>query len=223
MFSVRHLYKSFTSPHGKLSVLEDINFEIEAGSFVAIVGESGSGKSTLLQIFGTLDQADSGEIIMNNEVVSAYNAKQLATLRNKNIGFVYQSHHLIPELTASENVMLPQLIAGKSETKAKAEAEALLTNLGLAHRLHHIPAHLSGGEAQRVAVARAIINKPKLVLADEPTGNLDEDTSKSVFSMMLSLCKEHQVAVVMVTHSKNLAQACDKEYALIQHRLISIR
>lgn len=223
MFSVRHLYKSFTSPHGKSSVLEDINFEIEAGSFVAIVGESGSGKSTLLQIFGTLDQADSGKIIMNNEVVSAYNAKQLATLRNKNIGFVYQSHHLIPELTASENVMLPQLIAGKSEIKAKAEAEALLTNLGLAHRLHHIPAHLSGGEAQRVAVARAIINKPKLVLADEPTGNLDEDTSKSVFSTMLSLCKEHQVAVVMVTHSKNLAQACDKEYALIQHRLISIQ
>lgn len=189
---------------------------------MAVVGESGSGKSTLLQILGTLDRPDSGEIFMGDIDITKLSQNQLAELRNKHIGFVYQSHHLIPELTAIENVMLPQLIQGMSDTQARSNAAELLADLGLKHRLDHIPAHLSGGEAQRVAVARAIINKPRLVLADEPTGNLDEETAQTVFSMMLNLCKQHGVAVVMVTHSKALASVCDQEYGLIHRKLILV-
>jgi len=220
VLNVKNLSKSFPSPHGDILVLDDISLDIDQGSFVAVVGESGSGKSTLLQILGTLDVPDSGEIFMGDIDITKLSPNKLATLRNKHIGFVYQSHHLIPELTAVENVMLPQLIQGISDHQARAAATELLASLGLTHRLEHIPAHLSGGEAQRVAVARAIINKPRLVLADEPTGNLDEETAQTVFSMMFELCKQHNVAVVMVTHSKALASVCDKEYGLIHRKLV---
>lgn len=219
MLSVSNLSKSFPTPEGKLEVLNDINFTLNQGTLMSIIGESGSGKSTLLQILGTLDQADSGEIILNHTALHGLPDKQLASLRNQHIGFIYQSHHLIPELTALENVMLPQLIRGDTETSAKDNATKLLQTLGLSDRRHHIPAHLSGGEAQRVAVARAVINQPSLILADEPTGNLDESSAYNVFSMMRDTCKEHNIAVIMVTHSKSFADACDEVYELSHKKL----
>ncbi len=219
MFSVHDLNKSFPTPQGKLDVLKDVNLDVYQGDFIAIIGESGSGKSTLLQILGTLDQADSGELLLDNIKIQHLHENKLAQLRSQYIGFIYQSHHLIPELTALENVMLPLLIQGKSKGYAQEQAAQLLTELGLSERVQHPPAHLSGGEAQRVAVARAVITKPKLILADEPTGNLDETTASTVFSMMRDLCKSQNVAVIMVTHSQSFANACDKVYALKQRTL----
>ncbi len=219
MFSVHKLCKSFPSPQGELEVLKDVNLEVSKGDFIAIIGESGSGKSTLLQILGTLDKADSGKILLDQIEIQNLHEKDLAKLRSQHIGFIYQSHHLIPELTALENVMLPLLIQGKNKHYAGQHAEQLLKQLGLFDRAQHTPAHLSGGEAQRVAVARAVITKPKLVLADEPTGNLDETTAMTVFSMMRELCKSQNVAVLMVTHSQSFAKACDKVYALKKNTL----
>jgi len=219
VFSVSNLCKSYPSPEGKLEVLNDVNLSIESGSFTAIIGESGSGKSTLLQLLGTLDTADSGEIYLNNMAIHDLAEHKLASLRNQHIGFIYQSHHLIPELSAEENVMLPLLIQGRNNAYAREKANDLLNALGLSKRANHIPAHLSGGEAQRVAVARALITKPSLILADEPTGNLDESTASTVFTMMHDLCKSQGVAVIMVTHSKAFAYACDKVYQLSQHTL----
>ncbi len=186
---------------------------------MAIVGESGSGKSTLLQILGTLDRADSGEIFLNNDPIHHLTDNKLAHLRNKHIGFVYQSHHLIPELTAIENIILPLLIQGKNRTTAQKQASELLEILGLGNRQQHIPAHLSGGEAQRVAVARAIITQPSLILADEPTGNLDESTAYHVFSLMRDTCKKYNISIIMVTHSKHLADSCDVVYELSHRKL----
>ncbi len=186
---------------------------------MAIVGESGSGKSTLLQIIGTLDKADSGEIYLAGQSLHQLDDSALAKVRNHDIGFVYQSHHLIPELTALENIMLPLLVQGLSQTKARDKALHLLDMLGLAARATHIPAHLSGGEAQRIAFARAIITEPKLLLADEPTGNLDEATANTVFSMMKNICEQQGIAVIMVTHSMHYAQACDVVYRLAQKQL----
>ena len=222
MFSVSNLCKSYPSPDGKLEVLQNVNLEVAAGSFTAIIGESGSGKSTLLQLLGTLDTADAGEIYLEDIAIHELKEDKLARLRNHHIGFVYQSHHLIPELSAEENVMLPLLIQGKSKAYAQEKAFTLLKNLGLEARVNHIPAHLSGGEAQRVAVARALITQPNLILADEPTGNLDETTASTVFTMMYDLCKSHGVAVIMVTHSKAFAYACDKVYQLSQHTLNTV-
>jgi len=192
---------------------------VKQGSFTAIIGESGSGKSTLLQLLGTLDYADSGEIHLNKKPIHHLNENELAILRNQQIGFIYQSHHLIPELTALENTILPLLIQGVGYKESIIRAQALLEELGLKDRESHIPAHLSGGEAQRVAVARAIITQPKLILADEPTGNLDEITAHTVFNMMRDLCKSQEVAVIMVTHSRIFANACDEVYELSEHTL----
>jgi len=219
MLIVSQIHKSYNVPEGKLKILQDISFELEPGVFMAIVGESGSGKSTLLQILGSLDHPDSGEVSLNGHLLQNLNEQQLAQLRNQHIGFVYQSHHLIAELSAIENVMLPLLIQGKSETYARKQAKILLDELGLADRESHSPAHLSGGEAQRVAVARAIINKPSLILADEPTGNLDESTAHTVFSLIRDVCQKHMISVIMVTHSQSFANACDKVYELENHEL----
>jgi len=219
VFSVSNLCKSYPTPQGSLDVLDHVSLHVKQGSFTAIIGESGSGKSTLLQLLGTLDYADSGEILLNNNPIHHLNEKELAKLRNQQIGFIYQSHHLIPELTALENTTLPLLIQGISYKKAVVRAKALLQELGLQDRESHIPAHLSGGEAQRVAVARAMITRPKLILADEPTGNLDEITARNVFNMMRDLCKSQEVAVIMVTHSRIFANACDQVYELSEHTL----
>jgi len=223
MLIVSQIHKSYNVPEGKLKILQDISFELEPGVFMAIVGESGSGKSTLLQILGSLDYPDSGDISLNGDLLQHLSEQQLALLRNQHIGFIYQSHHLIAELSAIENVMLPLLIQGKSETYAREQAKVLLGELGLTHRESHSPSHLSGGEAQRVAVARAIINKPSLILADEPTGNLDESTAHTVFSLIRDVCQKHIISVIMVTHSQSFASACDKVYKLENHTLTLLK
>ena len=223
MLTVSNLSKAYPTPLGSLQILDGIHFTLQSGVFMAIIGESGSGKSTLLQLLGTLEQADSGEIYLGDVAIHTLKEQHLATLRNHDIGFVYQSHHLIPELTALENIMLPLLIQGKNKAYAEKKALNLLTSLGLSERASHIPAHLSGGEAQRVAVARAIITQPKLLLADEPTGNLDEATAHTVFNMIKKTCKDYQIAVIMVTHSKSFAHACDEVYELAHKKLKSVK
>ncbi len=215
------LCKSFDAPAGKLQVLRDVAFEIRSGEFLSMVGESGSGKSTLLQILGTLDRPDAGDIRLDGESLTGIDERRRAALRNEKVGFVYQAHHLIPELTALENVMLPQLVQGKSAAEAARRAADLLSRLHLGERQAHTPARLSGGEAQRVAVARALANRPCLLLADEPTGNLDEKTAREVFAMLRQLCREEHAAVLMVTHSAALAEACDRRLTLREGRIHS--
>ncbi len=212
----RAVCKSYASPAGDLEVLKQVSLAVDAGEFVSIVGESGSGKSTLLQILGTLDQADDGEVCLQKQSFKGLSDEERAVMRNRHIGFVYQEHHLIPELTALENVALPLLIRGVAQAEAKHRALDVLHRLRMEHRAEHIPAHLSGGESQRVAVARALVGQPSLLLADEPTGNLDEHSAQVVFLALQSLAKEERAAVVMVTHSQNLAKQGDRILSL-QH------
>ncbi len=213
-FTVQGLCKSYQTSSSSITVLKDLSLSLERGEFLSIVGESGSGKSTLLQILGTLDQADAGSIHLNDVEVLGLNATARAALRNQQLGFVYQAHHLIPELTALENIMLPLMIRGDDKHSTRQRAMSLLERMKLTERADHVPAHLSGGEAQRVAVARALATKPSLLLADEPTGNLDEATAQAVFQALRELCQEEQAAVVMVTHSSTLAQATDRSLRL---------
>ncbi|MDQ6962907.1 MAG: ABC transporter ATP-binding protein [Mariprofundaceae bacterium] len=205
VLSLKNIRKAFQTASGSVQVLNGVNLDICAGEFVAIVGESGSGKSTLLHILGTLAPADSGEAHLDQHDITTLSDTHAANIRNEKIGFIYQAHHLIPELSALENVMLPLLVAGKSKREASEKSAELLTRLRLGHRLDHTPARLSGGEAQRVAVARALVNKPSIILADEPTGNLDEKTAQDVFDAMKTLCQEEKTAVIVVTHSMELA------------------
>jgi len=221
MLQVRGLCKGFATPQGTLSVLRDVQFGMAAGEFVAIVGESGSGKSTLLQLLGTLEHADQGEVMLDGTALLSMSAREQARFRNEKLGFVYQAHHLIPELTALENVMLPLQIRGADGVDViRDRSAALLAELGLENRLDHIPGKLSGGEAQRVAVARALIGKPSLLLADEPTGNLDEASAEVVFTLLLESCRKMETAVMMVTHSHALAKASDR-VLLLQHGTIA--
>ncbi len=219
LLAVKDIYKQYGSPAGALPVLQGASLLLEEGEFLAVVGESGSGKSTLLQVLGTLDAPDNGEAWLDGQNLFNLSLSQQASIRNEAIGFVYQAHHLIPELTALENVMLPLNIRGVAYDEAADRAMNLLARLGLEGRLDHVPAKLSGGEAQRVAVARALVGKPRLLLADEPTGNLDESTAKSVFSALQQLCKEERAAVVMVTHSSALAALCDRTVQLVSGSL----
>ncbi len=219
LLRVEHLAKSFASPGGMLTVLRDVCFSLAAGEFLAVVGESGSGKSTMLQTIGTLEPADRGTVVLDGEHIFDLSPSRQAWLRNRKIGFVYQAHHLIPELTALENVMLPLLVRGGSPADARLRAVDLLQRLHMEARIQHIPARLSGGEAQRVAVARAVATAPKLVLADEPTGNLDEDTAAEVFGLFRELCSNEGTSVVMVTHSMALAGSCDRLLRL-QHGVL---
>jgi lipoprotein-releasing system ATP-binding protein len=222
MFRVDGLCKGFDAPAGRLQILQQLEFSLRAGEFLAVVGESGSGKSTMLQILGTLERPDAGEIWLDGEFIHALGAKEQAQLRNKKIGFVYQAHHLIPELTALENVALPLLVQGMTASDAKQSAHELLVRLHLQARERHVPARLSGGEAQRVAVARALVTNPRLLLADEPTGNLDERTAGEVFEVLQQLCSEERASVVMVTHSKGLAAACERMLCLQNGCLVPV-
>jgi len=215
LLSVQGVHKQYPSPAGDLHVLQGVSFTLNEGEFLAVVGESGSGKSTLLQLLGTLDNADQGEVWLDGKSLFGLSQNQQALIRNESIGFVYQAHHLIPELTALENVMLPLHVRGVSEQAATERAIDLLDRMKLSDRIHHVPAKLSGGEAQRVAVARALAGKPRLLLADEPTGNLDESTAQNVFDALQSLCKEENAAVLMVTHSSALAASCDRTLRLV--------
>jgi lipoprotein-releasing system ATP-binding protein len=222
MFRVDGLCKGFDAPAGRLQILQQLEFSLRAGEFLAVVGESGSGKSTMLQILGTLERPDAGEIWLDGEFIHALGANEQAQLRNEKIGFVYQAHHLIPELTALENVALPLLVQGMTASDAQQRAHELLARLHLQARERHVPARLSGGEAQRVAVARALVTNPRLLLADEPTGNLDERTAGEVFEVLQQLCSEEQASVVMVTHNKGLAAACERMLCLHNGHLIPI-
>ena len=206
MIQLRGITKSF----GSLQVLKGIDLDIERGEIVSIVGPSGAGKTTLLQIMGTLDRADNGSVVINNTDVSRLSQKALARFRNQEIGFVFQFHQLLPEFTALENVMIPALIAGRSRKEAHKRAEELLAFMGLSDRATHKPAELSGGEKQRVAVARALVNKPAVVLADEPSGSLDSANKAELHSLFFRLRDELGQTFVIVTHDEQLAATTDR-------------
>lgn len=201
-----NIHKSF----GQLHVLKGVDLHVEKGEVVSIVGKSGAGKSTLLHILGTLDRADSGQIIINEEDVSVLSRKKLAAFRNRNIGFVFQFHHLLPEFTALENVCIPAYIAGQTESGARKKGKELLDYLGLSERLTHKPSQLSGGEQQRVAVARALINNPAVVFADEPSGNLDSASSQDLHHLLFRLRDDFQQTFIIVTHNTELAALSDR-------------
>lgn len=219
LLEVSGLYKAFASPAGTIEVLTGIDLHVLQREFVAVVGQSGSGKSTLLHVLGTLEPADRGDVWLEGESLFALSSRQTANIRNEKIGFIYQAHHLIPELNALENVMLPILVGGGNRKDARLRSMDLLERLELANRAEHRPGKLSGGEAQRVAVARSLVGNPCLLLADEPTGNLDEHTAGDVFDAMQQLCREENAAVIMVTHSRSLAQTCDRVLHLHEGRL----
>ena len=199
-----------TKSFGDFKVLKGIDLHIEKSEIIAIVGASGAGKTTLLQILGTLSRPDSGKVEMNNTDISRLNERQLARFRNQNIGFVFQFHHLLPEFTALENICIPAYIAHKNKHDAEQRAKELLGFLNLSDRDHHKPAELSGGENQRIAIARALINNPGLVLADEPTGNLDTANTQEFFSLLLSLRERFHQTFVIVTHNTELANVSDR-------------
>lgn len=199
------LRKTYVSGPQQVTVWQDIDLQVAAGETLAIVGASGSGKTTLLNALGGLDSVDAGQVLINGEDIHRLSENARTRLRNQQIGFVYQFHHLLPEFSALENVMLPQLLAGVAPKAAAQRATECLQQLGLGHRLEHKPAELSGGERQRTAIARALVNRPRLVLLDEPTGNLDEQTAHQVEEAMLELTRQGETAFIMVTHDRELA------------------
>ena len=210
MIKASGITKTFDTAAGRLDVLKGIELEIDAGQFVAIVGASGAGKSTLLHIMGTLDTPSTGTLIIDGQDISQMDEERLTIFRNRTLGFVFQFHHLMPEFTALENVMMPALISGMNKAQSASEAGRLLDELGLTNRLTHRPGELSGGEQQRVAVARALVMSPKVVLADEPTGNLDTKTGDELFGLLREINSSHNTTVLMVTHNEALSAMCDK-------------
>lgn len=206
MISGKNIYKSY----GPIAVLKGVDIDIRKGEVVSIVGPSGSGKSTLLHILGTLDQADAGEVVMNGTAIHSLSGKKLAAFRNKNIGFVFQFHHLLPEFTALENVCIPGWLAHRKKKQVEEEAKQLLEILAVSHRMENKPGELSGGEQQRVAVARALINKPAIVFADEPTGNLDTVNARELHELFFSLRNQFEQTFLIVTHNEELAHLSDR-------------
>ena len=206
MIRLTGIHKSF----GQLEVLKGIDLHIKEGEFVSIVGASGAGKTTLLQIIGTLDRDNEGEVVINGVNIKKLSDKELSAFRNKQLGFVFQFHQLLPEFTALENVCMPGLIARRNHKEVEEKAKELLTRLGLQDRFHHKPNELSGGEKQRVAVARALINDPKLILADEPSGSLDSGNKKELHSLLRKLCNEYGLTILLVTHDNELAETSDR-------------
>ena len=206
MIEVTNVHKSF----GELEVLKGINLHVQRGEIVAIVGKSGAGKTTLLQIIGTLDRPTQGSVLINGNDVFALKDKELAAFRNKHIGFIFQFHQLLPEFTALENVCIPAMIAREKESEYKPRAEKLLRDLGLADRMDHKPNALSGGEKQRVSAARALMMQPDIILADEPTGSLDEKNKQELSDLLLQLRKDYGQTILLVTHDKELAKMADR-------------
>ncbi|WP_025289568.1 lipoprotein-releasing ABC transporter ATP-binding protein LolD [Bibersteinia trehalosi] len=200
-----NISKFYQEGENQVQILKNVNFSMKNGELVAIVGSSGSGKSTLLHTLGGLDQASTGEVFIKGQSLQLLSNNALAKLRNEHLGFVYQFHHLMADFSALENVMMPMLIGKQNKNEAKDRAEDMLRSVGLSHRITHRPSALSGGERQRVAIARALVNNPALVLADEPTGNLDQKTTESIFDLIKQLNAEQGIAFLLVTHDLNLA------------------
>lgn len=215
MIKAIDLYKSYD----ELEVLKGVSLEVAKGEVVSIVGSSGAGKSTLLHILGTLDNADKGQVHINDTAIHTLDSDKLANFRNEHIGFVFQFHHLLPEFNAQENVCMPAFIAGKNEDDSRQRAIKLLDFLGLSDRLHHKPNELSGGEQQRVAVARALMNEPDVIFADEPSGNLDTESSKKLHQLFFDLRNEFQQTFVIVTHNPELADMADRKIVMVDGRL----
>jgi lipoprotein-releasing system ATP-binding protein len=212
----KNIHKKF----GDLEILKGVDLEINKGEIVSIVGSSGAGKTTLLTILGTLDRATEGEVIINNESVFKLNEKKLAAFRNQNIGFVFQFHQLLPEFTAIENVCIPAMIAKKSKKESEKRAEELLELFNLKDRINHKPSELSGGEQQRVAVARALINNPKVIFADEPSGNLDSVNAKELHNLFFKLRDDFDQTFVIVTHNSELAEMADRTLVMRDGRIV---
>lgn len=217
MIQAKGIEKSF----GALKVLKGIDFSASKSEVVSIMGASGAGKSTLLQILGSLSSPDSGTLVIDGVDVAALKGRALADFRNKKVGFVFQFHHLLPEFTALENVMIPALIAKRSRKEALHEAERLLAEMGLSERLNHKPSELSGGEQQRVAIARALINNPAVLFADEPSGNLDSRTKEEIHKLFFELREKYGQTIIIVTHDPDLAKMCDRSLYMIDGQFVS--
>ena len=214
MIQARSLTKIYKTPASQVLVFEDINLDVKPGSLIAIIGPSGAGKSTLLHLLGGLDQPTSGDVLFKNENIFDWGPAELARFRNRHVGFVFQFHHLLPEFSALENTMMPKLIRGDKREDAERDARQILDRVGLSHRLDHKVGEVSGGEQQRIAIARALIGKPELLLADEPTGNLDHRTGDVIFQMVRELHAERGLTSVIVTHNDRIAVQCDETWEM---------
>ncbi len=214
---LRNIRKVFKTVYEEIELFKDLSLKVEKGELIAIMGPSGVGKTTLLHIIGTLERPTEGRVFLDSRDITGLSDEELSKVRNEKIGFVFQFHHLLPEFTALENVMMPLLIRGASE--AEERAKEVLEKVGLSKRLHHRPSQLSGGEKQRVAIARAIVSRPEILLADEPTGNLDWKTAERILNLLLELHEEMKFTTIIVTHNSYIAEKCDKIYLLEKGRL----
>lgn len=220
ILELKNINKTYKGTSETLHILKDLDLVINKGEFVSIIGKSGSGKSTLLNVIGLLDSIDDGEIYIHGEKVDRNNHQKIDFLKNRDIGFVFQFHYLLPEFTALENVMLPALLNNFNDKKnIEEKAKKILDSVGLKERYNHKPNQLSGGEKQRVAIARALINDPKIILADEPTGNLDEETSNEIHNLFRKINRENNQTIIVVTHSRELANITDKRYSVKNGKL----
>ena len=214
VLQAKNLCKSFVIGKEQVKVLQNISLQLFSGEILAITGASGSGKSTLLHLLGGLDKADSGEVLLINKNLQTLNDTDLSLWRNQNLGFIYQFHHLLPELSAEENVAMPLLIRRIQKSEALKKSREILAAVGLAKRLKHRPSELSGGERQRAAIARAMVNEPKCILADEPTGNLDSKTANIIFDLLLQQTQQRKMSLIIVTHDERLATKTDRQFCL---------
>jgi lipoprotein-releasing system ATP-binding protein len=214
VIEARELTRIYKTPASQVTVFENLNITVDQGRLISIVGPSGAGKSTLLHLFGGLDAPTRGQVLFKNENIFRWGPAELARFRNRHVGFVFQFHHLLPEFTTLENTMMPRFIRGDGRTETEAAARRILERVGLSHRLDHKVGEISGGEQQRVAIARALVGEPELLLADEPTGNLDHRTGESIFQIFRELHRERALTSVIVTHNERIAVQCDEVWEL---------